>query len=79
MFLKDGGTDDIQNAQDDNGDENPRIPSSRHTDIDDFADDADVIGRPISEVSLVCVSGSADFEAVRNWCNTVSQVSRMRR
>ncbi|KAI0917319.1 hypothetical protein AcW1_007466 [Taiwanofungus camphoratus] len=73
MFLKDGGTDDIQNAQDDNGDENPRIPSSRHTDIDDFADDADVIGRPISEVSLVCVSGSADFEAVRNWCNTVSQ------
>lgn len=28
-----------------------------------------------AEVGLVCVSGNADFEAVRGWCETVSQVS----
>lgn len=26
------------------------------------------------EIGLVCVSGSADFEAVRSWCDTVSRV-----
>ena len=26
------------------------------------------------EVALVAVSGSADFEAVRGWCDTVSRV-----
>lgn len=31
--------------------------------------------QPAPEVCLVCVSGSADFEAVRNWCNTINQVS----
>ncbi|OSX59875.1 hypothetical protein POSPLADRAFT_1035388 [Postia placenta MAD-698-R-SB12] len=29
--------------------------------------------QPAPEVCLVCVSGSADFEAVRNWCNTINQ------
>lgn len=27
------------------------------------------------EIGLVCVSGSADFEAVRGWCDTVSNVT----
>ena len=27
-----------------------------------------------AEVGLICVSGAADFEAVRDWCNTVSEV-----
>ena len=27
-----------------------------------------------TEIALVCVSGSTDFEAVRNWCDTVSHV-----
>ncbi|KAK7690019.1 hypothetical protein QCA50_006663 [Cerrena zonata] len=28
---------------------------------------------PTAEVGLICVSGAADFEAVRSWCNTVSE------
>ncbi|OSD07264.1 DUF254-domain-containing protein [Trametes coccinea BRFM310] len=28
---------------------------------------------PSAEVALVCVSGNADFEAVRGWCDTISQ------
>ena len=27
-----------------------------------------------ADIALVAVSGSADFEAVRGWCDTVSQV-----
>lgn len=30
--------------------------------------------KPSPEIGLVCVSGSADFEAVRNWCDIVSRV-----
>ncbi|CAL1713268.1 unnamed protein product [Somion occarium] len=27
----------------------------------------------LPEIGLICVSGAADFEAVRSWCNTVSE------
>ncbi len=30
---------------------------------------------PPVEIGLVCVCGLADFEAVRGWCSTVSEVS----
>lgn len=38
-------------------------------------DDASTLsGKPSHEVVLICVSGSADFEAVRSWCDTASHV-----
>ena len=39
------------------------------------ADNATILSaKPSHEVGLICVSGSADFEGVRNWCDTVSHV-----
>ncbi|KAH9936335.1 trafficking protein Mon1-domain-containing protein [Fomitopsis serialis] len=37
------------------------------------SDRASVLEKAAPEIGLVCVSGSADFEAVRNWCDTVSR------
>ncbi|PCH40110.1 hypothetical protein WOLCODRAFT_23849 [Wolfiporia cocos MD-104 SS10] len=31
------------------------------------------VPKPSREICLMCVSGSADFEAVRSWCDTASQ------
>ncbi|TFY67857.1 hypothetical protein EVJ58_g1367 [Rhodofomes roseus] len=37
------------------------------------SDKASVLEKAAPEIGLVCVSGSADFEAVRSWCDTVSR------
>ncbi|EMD39922.1 hypothetical protein CERSUDRAFT_112166 [Gelatoporia subvermispora B] len=29
--------------------------------------------QPVPDIALLCVSGSAEFEAVRNWCDSISQ------
>ena len=48
------------------------------TQIDDSASSQSVQSAPAAnrnvEIGLICVSGNADFEAVRGWCDTISNV-----
>ncbi|KZT73756.1 DUF254-domain-containing protein [Daedalea quercina L-15889] len=47
--------------------------SDHRSEIVGNSDRASVPEKSAPEIGLVCVSGSADFEAVRSWCDTVSR------
>ncbi|KAH9950658.1 trafficking protein Mon1-domain-containing protein [Amylocystis lapponica] len=68
-----GATPTPRSSIDGAAESGPQEEGSSRPDNSTAPEETPVAEKTSPEVGLICVSGSADFEAVRNWCDTVTQ------
>ncbi|CCM03516.1 uncharacterized protein FIBRA_05650 [Fibroporia radiculosa] len=72
MFLgRDAVTSTAPKSPRNNTESDIVVDESQPTDAIAESREPSILDKPVPEIGLVCVSGSADFEAVRKWCDTI--------